>query len=85
VALEAQAMGVPIVAADVGGVKETIHPNYGELVKEDASEAFCDALENIRLRGPDFDSQKALMAFVRTRFGHDRVASDLRELYSLPL
>ena len=48
VVLEAMALGMPIVATQVGGIEELIyHGKHGLLVKPGDSKALCDAVESI--------------------------------------
>ncbi len=42
--LEAQALGVPVVASDVGGVRDWLRPEHGWLVPPGDPEALADAL-----------------------------------------
>lgn len=81
VTLEAQAMGVGVVATDVGGVRETLHPSFGELVRVDDGEAFSHALDRLRTRTERYNTKRKMMRFVRDRFGLEQMASKLRALY----
>ncbi len=48
VALEALAQGIPVLAADVGGLREVLDQGrYGELVCEESVPAFADALREL--------------------------------------
>ncbi|WP_299322381.1 glycosyltransferase [Parasphingopyxis sp.] len=85
VALEAQAMGIGVVAADVGGVRETLRPSCGALVRSADSETFFQALQEWRARELTFDDERMMMRWVRDRFGLERMASELRDLYRRPL
>ena len=59
VALEAMACGLPVVATDVGGIKEVLMADYGKLVPPNKPEAMAEAvLEYSRV---DLSSRRALV------------------------
>jgi glycosyltransferase involved in cell wall biosynthesis len=77
--LEAQALGCPVVATDVGGSAETFVPDVtGILLSPDPTpEEVADAVMRI-LDDPEFAARTAERApqFVRERFGIDRMVSE---------
>jgi len=53
VALEAMASGLPVVAADAGGLRESVRPNLnGLLVPPHDAQGFCDAIVALALDAP---------------------------------
>jgi glycosyltransferase involved in cell wall biosynthesis len=85
VVLEMAAAGIPIVASDVGGLRETFSPSEIALVEMDGSveavaEAFRDAIGRMRAEGMDAKRDRivrARQAVVR-RHGHDVYLEALR-------
>lgn len=81
VLIEAQAAGVPVVAYDVGGVRETFLDGItGFLVKGDSPDGLASAL--LRALSDDGWRRTASSrgpAFVRDRFGLDRMVNTLTE------
>lgn len=83
VAAEALAAGVPVVAADSGGVTEILgdHPDsVGAIVPPDDPEALAQGIERTLARLGSFD-RSALRASVSARFGAPGVAAQLVNLY----
>ena len=85
VVLEAQALGVAVVATDAGGTSEAIlDGETGRLSKDDSAEALAsavcdfladeDRLARSRLKGP---------AFIDERFGLDRMVDETMAVYDL--
>jgi glycosyltransferase involved in cell wall biosynthesis len=80
VAMEAMACGLPVVATDVGGVKEILPPEYGRLVPPNQPEALSEAV--LDFAEADFGARKAeLHAMVEKRFSWDVNVQRLKELY----
>ncbi|MCH7527419.1 MAG: glycosyltransferase family 4 protein [Planctomycetes bacterium] len=82
-ALEASAMGLPVVATDVGGLHETVlHEETGLLVAPEDPQALADGL--LTLLG-DPQRRRAMGAtgrrMVIERFGRDRVLDSWVDLY----
>ncbi len=84
--LEASAFGIPVVATDAGGVRETVVEGVtGHIVDPPEPQliAACvvriagafDWRERVKFEGPDF---------VKRRFGLDRMIAETLELYSIP-
>jgi glycosyltransferase involved in cell wall biosynthesis len=84
--LEAQALGIPVVATEAGGTREAFDPGRSGLLVENP-EASSIAAAVLELLG---DPQKrtsygsAGPAFVENRFGNDRMRNETLELYGLP-
>jgi len=82
VAVEAQACGTPVVAANIGGLSYVVSSSEsGLLVDHHVPEAFCTAMKAI-LRHPEFARQlsQGAVAFAQ-RFSWDKAATHLIELY----
>jgi glycosyltransferase involved in cell wall biosynthesis len=85
VVLEAQWVGTPVVATDVGGTAEALDPGVtGWAIRTDAAEELAarvawlhehpEAVEQARSRGP---------AFVREKFGVARMVADTLRVYGV--
>jgi len=82
VTIEAQAMGLPIVAFDSGGVKSTFTSNTGILVKEKSVEGLCDAI--IKLSNDEkLYSEMSINAqeFARNNFSLKELTNTVVALY----
>lgn len=82
VLLEAQAMGVPVVCAKVGGVAEAIAPRSGSLIDDDRPEPFARAVLQAERHRPGAGSRQRMNAHIRETFGLDRMTRRLCEIYS---
>jgi len=80
VAMEAMACGLPVVATDVGGIKEVLPRKFGKLVPPNQPELLADAV--LEFASLDFAARRAdLHAAVKTQFSWDVNVNRLRELY----
>lgn len=80
VALEAMACGLPVVATDVGGIKEILLEDYGKLVPPNQPELLAD--EVLEFAAVDFSSRKGeLRARIEERFSWESNVERLSRLY----
>ncbi len=80
VAAEAMACGVPVVATDVGGIKEILPPSFGKLVPPNQPELLADAIAEFA--AVDFASRKGeLRAQIEERFSWDVNVERLAQVY----
>jgi glycosyltransferase involved in cell wall biosynthesis len=74
--LEAQAAGIPVVASDVGAVREALCPQTSRLVPPDDAAALAAAIADVLAR-PDHGSPRP---FVVANFNWDKTVRAYREL-----
>jgi glycosyltransferase involved in cell wall biosynthesis len=80
VAMEAMACGLPVVATNVGGIKEILPNKYGKLVPPNQPELLAEAV--LEFAALDFSSRKSeLRAMVEKRFSWDVNVERLAKLY----
>ena len=80
VANEAMACGLPVVATDVGGIKEILPKKYGKLVPPNMPELLAEAV--LAFATQDFTKQRSeLHSLVEERFSWDVNVLRLTELY----
>ncbi len=80
VAAEAMACGVPVVATDVGGIKEILPPSFGRLVAPNQPQLLADAV--LDFASLDFSSRRGeLRAQIEERFSWDVNVERLAQVY----
>jgi len=80
-ALEALASGVPVVATDVGGVRELVTPEVGRLVELGDFEGFAETAVEL-LRSPDFEKMRQrARSYAQTHFPPERITRAYETLY----
>jgi glycosyltransferase involved in cell wall biosynthesis len=85
VLVEAQAMGVPVVTADVGGARETLDDGMtGWLIDSDDPDAFAGTIVAL-LRDAEWRAAAAAAgrALARERFGQGRMIDETLAIYGL--
>ena len=80
VALEAMACGLPVISTNVGGVREILTRDYGELVPPNQPELMARAI--LELSGMDLSSRQSdLRAAVEQKYSWDRNVETLVKIY----
>jgi glycosyltransferase involved in cell wall biosynthesis len=80
VALEAMACGLPVIATNVGGIREVLSEDYGKLVPPNQPELFAKAV--LDFAAVDFSSRKKeLRAMMEEKFSWDANVERLVEIY----
>ena len=80
VALEAMACGLPVVATDVGGIKEILMKDFGRLVPPSKPEAMAEAV--VEFSQADLSSRRALLRLaVEEKYSWERNVERLVEIY----
>jgi len=82
VTLEAQSMGLPVVAFDSGGVSITLTTETGILVEEKSVDQFAEAISKLYLDKNLYSKMSsAARAFVRAKFSLQKLSKKVVELY----
>jgi glycosyltransferase involved in cell wall biosynthesis len=80
VALEAMACALPVIATDVGGVREILTEDYGRLIPSNQPELLAKAILDFAVI--DFSSRKKeLRAMMEGKFSWDKNVERLVEIY----
>jgi glycosyltransferase involved in cell wall biosynthesis len=80
VALEAMACALPVIATDVGGIREILMADYGKLVPPNQPELLAKAI--LDFSAMDFSSRKKeLRAMMEEKFSWDKNVERLVEIY----
>ncbi len=80
VALEAMACALPVIATDVGGIREILMVDYGKLVPPNNPELLAKAI--LDFAAMDFSSRKKeLRAMMEEKFSWDKNVERLVEIY----
>jgi len=80
VALEAMACALPVIATNVGGIREIMLDDYGKLVPPNNPELLANAI--LDFAGVDFSSRrKELRAVMEERFSWDKNVERLMKIY----
>ena len=80
VAMEAMACALPVIATDVGGIREVLMDDYGKLVPPNQPELFAEAI--LEFATVDFSSRKLeLRAMMEEKFSWDANVARLVEIY----
>lgn len=80
--IEAMACGLPVVATDVGGVRELVNRDTGILVSPDDIDMLTESMEYMLDNYLEFDS-RLISEYAMSRFGCDVVGEQLREIYNV--
>lgn len=88
-ALEAQTAGTPVVATNVGGLREVVHPGFGRLVPTDGQEVdpsvLAEGLALVLHRGMTPADRKSLSSWAIGEFPADAHVQALVRLYGLSI
>ena len=80
VALEAMACALPVIATNVGGIKEILMEDYGKLVPPNQPELLANAI--LEFAAVDFSSRKVeLRALMEEKFSWNANVERLVEIY----
>lgn len=80
VLIESISCGVPIVATDVGGIKEIVHPGNGILVPSEHQTAFVDAINQVISRLEDYRPEAMHQEAVQL-FSYRSIGTKLTAIY----
>jgi glycosyltransferase involved in cell wall biosynthesis len=79
VMIEAMATGLPVIATDVGGVREHLKPELGVLIKAGQIDELVKAMEFVMKNYQRYNSQS--ISLYAQRFGYEEVGKRFDEVY----
>lgn len=80
--IEALALGVPVVAFDVGGIRDVVRDaRIARLVPFDDAPMMVEEIVRCIQKPPELPERESAAALVRRRFGVERLAADLLRIY----
>ncbi len=83
VLIEAQAVGVPVVAFGTGGVAECVHPDFSIVCKGDGVEEISAAVLKMMKHPPEPKIAAAASRDIRRRFSRETMVARLEDIYRL--
>ncbi|MBQ1383240.1 MAG: glycosyltransferase family 4 protein, partial [Solobacterium sp.] len=79
-ALEAMGCGVPVIAADQGGLPDLVNQDVGRLIRPSDPEDLADKVTEV-LKITSEEWRDRIAAYARTRYAQDSLTQELVELY----
>ena len=79
-ALEAMGCGVPVIAADQGGLPDLVNQDVGRLIHPSDPEDLADKVTEV-LKITSEEWRDRIAAYARTRYAQDSLTQELVELY----
>ena len=80
VLLEALSSGTPVIATNVGGIKEIVNPRNGILISNSEEELY-EAMKTVLLSQIDFDSPEILHQYIEHCFSMETISRKFDEVY----
>ncbi len=84
VSIEAMATGLPVVATEVGAIKEIIDKNKGILIAPGDVNSLISAIEFMLDNHSKYDHSR-ISNYIRTKYGYDAVGKKLYDIYKMIL
>lgn len=81
VQIEAFASGIPVIASDVGGIKEFMPNNFGFIVNKNDESALYKAMVEV-IEGYEFATPKELNNYVLNNFSKEEIAQQFDDVYT---
>ena len=80
VLIEAMASGIPVIASDVGGIKEIINENLGLLISPKNTDALEKAIEHLLDDCTNYSPEK-IAKYAKGKFSYEAVGRQLDAIY----
>ena len=81
VVVEALSCGLPVIAADTGGIKEAVNETNGILVQSENEEELTNALNRVMNEYDKFDREKIALDSAQ-RFSYEAIGKQFYDLYN---
>jgi glycosyltransferase involved in cell wall biosynthesis len=81
VQIESFACGLPVIATDVGGVKEVFPSGFGKIIESENEENLYDAMKIFVENKMDIKSKETIHQFAKNHFSMEKISEDFDVIY----
>lgn len=82
VQIESFACGLPVLASDVGGIKEVFPIGFGRIIESENEEELYSEMKNFLENKIELKSKSEIHQFAKNNFSMKKIADDFDEIYN---